>query len=354
MSEEEELEAPGWDAIDGALERLYGTLEPLHYAPALHARLGGPDPIDGISVYPIGGPRPAWQFVTYGFSELYDKETDDPAVSGYGFELMLRVSRAASDEGTPPAWALNFLQNLGRYVFSSGNVFDAGHYMDLNGPIVAGGDTAIRAIVFAHDPELPEVLDTPNGAVRFLRVVGITLDELHAIKRWNGRAFLEVLASAVPFLATDVRRTSILGDAALREAIETRIAAEGSSTGALFVGRTSWEELRDGEQVVVTLGANGVRDLVMLLPGRIPFGRELTVWAHDAAVAFRPAGAPGRSVVEDGYLAIDMPADAALSLSRTLAPIAGEYSIAALPGIVFRVERSEIKDGDGNVVDVIG
>lgn len=35
-----EDEAPGWDAIDGALRRLYQTVEPLHYAASLPAIAG--------------------------------------------------------------------------------------------------------------------------------------------------------------------------------------------------------------------------------------------------------------------------------------------------------------------------
>ncbi|MDI9654077.1 suppressor of fused domain protein, partial [Burkholderia cenocepacia] len=55
-------------------------------------RLGGPDPLDGISVWRRAAPVPHWHFVTYGLSELYAKESDDPAVSGFGFELTMRVA----------------------------------------------------------------------------------------------------------------------------------------------------------------------------------------------------------------------------------------------------------------------
>ena len=48
--------------------------------------------IYGISIYRAEDP-PHWHFVTYGFSELYSKESDDPAVSGWGFELTFRLVR---------------------------------------------------------------------------------------------------------------------------------------------------------------------------------------------------------------------------------------------------------------------
>ena len=69
--------APGWDAITAALERLYPGQEPRHYGAARRRRLGGPDPIDGLSAYMRLEPVPHWHIVTYGFSELYEKESDD-------------------------------------------------------------------------------------------------------------------------------------------------------------------------------------------------------------------------------------------------------------------------------------
>ena len=80
----EEPEAIGWDAIDAALTPIYGKQEPRHYGTILPAMLGGDDPLQGISVYKNLSPKPHYHFVTYGFSELYEKESDDPEYSGYG------------------------------------------------------------------------------------------------------------------------------------------------------------------------------------------------------------------------------------------------------------------------------
>jgi hypothetical protein len=55
--------------------------------------LGGNDPLDGISVYDGGD---FWHFVTYGFSDLYEKETKDPEWSGFGFELTMKLKKTAS------------------------------------------------------------------------------------------------------------------------------------------------------------------------------------------------------------------------------------------------------------------
>jgi hypothetical protein len=171
--------APGWDAIDAALAELYGDREPdRHYGTVMRWSLGGDDPLDGLSAYKITDEGPAhWHVVSYGMTELYDKESDDPDESGWGFEFTMRVACDPEDD-EPPAWALNFLQNIGRYVFNTGNVFAAGHHMNINGPIALDHDTKIRAIAFSDPPKLPVEVESPHGTFGFLHVVGITLDEL--------------------------------------------------------------------------------------------------------------------------------------------------------------------------------
>lgn len=78
-------DAPGWNAIEKEFERVYpGQTDPKHYGTLIKWRLGGNDPLDGISVYEG---RDYWHFVTFGSTELYEKETDDPEISGYGYEL---------------------------------------------------------------------------------------------------------------------------------------------------------------------------------------------------------------------------------------------------------------------------
>lgn len=83
--------------------------------------------------------------MTYGLTELYDKTSPRADESGFGFELTLRLTREQG-EMDPPAFALNFLQNLARHVFGSGHVFSHGHTMDLNGPIALGRTTRIAAV----------------------------------------------------------------------------------------------------------------------------------------------------------------------------------------------------------------
>jgi len=62
---------------------------------------GGNDSLDRISVYTATEPMEHWHFVTYGFSELYEKEKEDPEHSGFGFELTFRLAKA--DRETEPS-----------------------------------------------------------------------------------------------------------------------------------------------------------------------------------------------------------------------------------------------------------
>ena len=74
-SENTDDSAPGWEAIDAEFNRIYPDQpNPLHYGTVIKCMLGGPDPLDGISVYDAGE---FWHFVSYGLSELYTKESED-------------------------------------------------------------------------------------------------------------------------------------------------------------------------------------------------------------------------------------------------------------------------------------
>ena len=86
------LSTAGWDAITHTLLAQYPSqTDPIHYAPPVSYRLGGSDPLDGISIYDGGE---FYHFVTYGFSELYEKESENEQYSGFGFELTLKLRKS--------------------------------------------------------------------------------------------------------------------------------------------------------------------------------------------------------------------------------------------------------------------
>ena len=350
MSEERDPEALGWNAIDEALSGVYGDVEPKHWGTIVPYFIGGKDPLTGLSAFRDTDDGTSWHFVTYGFSELYEKEWDDPEVSGFGFELTFRLLADDIDEHAP--WVFSLLQNLARYVFETGRRFGEGHTMPLNGPICAESDTKIVGIALVLDPQLGEIA-TPNGSVKFLQVVGLTEDELAAVQHWNARSFLDLAASTNSKLVTDIERNSLLDEPQFAEQVATRTAEEGASCGEFYANRFTFKKSQWTRICTVTLGAFLVDDLTRRICGRIPFGREF-VMASDLAAIIFIASNEDSWAIEDETLRIEITPDTAIALRETLQPKVGEYEVPGLDRLVFEVERTEIKDSEGNVTKVVG
>ena len=346
-------DAPGWDAIDEALREMYGQQEAWQWRTVQTFGQGGGDPLDCICAYRVDGQKPHWHYVSYGMSELYEKRSRDRLRSGWGFEFTLRLTRQG-DETQPPVWPLRLLQHLSRYVVQTGNVFQPGDHMDVNGPIAEGFDTMLRAAMFAADPLL-SAIDTPNGRVRFVQVVGVTLDELRAAKAWNITGFLELFSTCRdPLLRTDLRRRSILKHPPVRAALEIRSHAEGSATRMVYATGVQFKEsgwLR--RSLSISLDANVVGDLVTLLSARLSHGRPLTVRGQSQAVTFE-SGPELRWRVRGDDVTVTLPPRAVTEVAGSLTSHAGTYRLAAAPGLTLHVEPCQLRDLAGNNVRVCG
>ena len=348
----------GWDAMDAALEKLYGDQQAAHFGTLIKFRLGGDDPLDGISVYRSGQGQPHWHYVTYGFSDLYgdlddslDIAPDKP--SGYGFELTFRLARAA-DESEPPTWPVGFLQNIARYVFRTGNVFAPGHWMTANGPIAADTQTLLTEMGFVQDPELPPI-HTPFGDLMFLQLVALTADELREVRRWNVQGALQAMQPHMPLWVSDLSRASLHAQPDVQAAIDVGAARDGSKTGVLYNDVLAFESrkrLLRSPQTVIRLGSLAVRDLKAMLPARLPHGRSLILAGDGASLEFVPAtdGLGGQ---------LDWQSDHEGKLSLTDGQMQawlqavkgreGEYSVPGLEGLVWQVKTSVITDSEGRV-----
>ncbi|RAU94340.1 suppressor of fused domain protein [Paenibacillus sp. YN15] len=286
---------------------------------------------------------------------MYEKESEDPNYSGYGFELTFRLVRSA-EEQEPPAWAMSLLQNMARYVFSSGNVFASGHYLDANGPICLGADTKLTALAFTDEPELP-VIDTPNGRVEFLQMVGITGDELEAMMSWNTNAFLKACHEVLPGYITDLSRDSLLRHSGITEALKQGIGRDGSNTGFFFVDQLDWEpaknRLLSKAPAVLTMGAKQAGTVAKLLRGRLLKDKELTLTSQNLQVVLGAARDTGYKEGEK-YVRIGLSEAAVQELSVMLRPVEGEFKLSTFKGLMVRVRKTYIKDQEGNVVDTIG
>ena len=341
-------DAPGWNAITAMFEGLYPGQKPRHYGTLLPAFLGGRDPLQGISAYASGRDQPHWHLVTYGFTDLYEKGDAASDTSGYGFELTLRVARTG--DLPPPSWATNLLQNLARYVFKTGNVFEPGHSLDLNGPIVLEESTVITCALFTRDPEAGQT-DTPNGTVTFIQVVGATRDEYEAAMAWNTAGVLSLVQAHGPLMVTDLGRASALADPAAQATVEAGLAAESSSVSELFVEVAEVSEA--GGVLQLTVGATAVRTILEVLPRRLPFGMGVTVLGREQGIAFQPSEACGARAVEFGAI-VELTEAGQAEFAAMLHPVAGEYLLPSIPGLCVTVIRSEIKDGEDKVVQIVG
>lgn len=203
--------APGWDAIESQLKSVYTDQVPMHYGTELKHCLGGPDPIDGISVYECkDGGIDHLHFITYGYSSLYyDEKAFGGDFSNFGFEMTFRLASQlpAQDQ---PTWVIDLLQNLARYVFKSSKWFEEYHWIPANGPIRADFETDIVGLAFLKDPRLSPI-DTHHGRVEFIQAFGITQIEIDAIKSktHNVREIIEMNKAINPLLITDLKRKSI-------------------------------------------------------------------------------------------------------------------------------------------------
>lgn len=269
----------GYDAICEALKKIYGEQEGQYHRALIPYCLGGDSPLDGVEVYLCKQERAHWHYITYGFSDLFENENPDSELSGYGFELTFRLLKG--EEDTAPNWPINFLQNLARYVFESGNPFDAGHHMDANSPIALEEETELTAMGFGLDPVLGQI-DTPNGKVKFLQVNALTHDEMMAMMCAQGDKFIEQTHKYLPLGICELSRTSLMENADFVEAWERSVELEGSSTGFLYLDRMSLKQENGG--ITISLTYSYIQLIGTMIGARLLKDRHLLLVSPDCVI----------------------------------------------------------------------
>ena len=208
MKEKEELSSSGWDAITNECNRIYPNQEnPKHYGTLISWKFGGNDPLDGISIYDGGN---YWHFVTYGLSELYEKETDDTEYSGYGMEFTFKLKKDNDeDEEQEIKCVCGLLQQIARITFKNGEIFNPFEYLYTGQ--TAGVDSRkisnITGFITIPDTQF-QTLNTKNGRVDFVEFVGATNNELLALK--NKELDVKNLYSKIGSDVTDYKRESVI------------------------------------------------------------------------------------------------------------------------------------------------
>ena len=181
VSEEKETEAIGWQAIEQEFLRVYpGQDHPKHYGTIIKWIFGGKDPLDGISVYDGGD---FWHFVSFGQTEIFEKESDSPDVSGYGYELTLKLKKYDyEDEEAEIRNICGILQMIARITFTKNEIFQPFEfiYTGQSAGIDAKQKSNLTGFITVKDPTV-NTIDTPNGKVEFLELIGMTDAELKTL-----------------------------------------------------------------------------------------------------------------------------------------------------------------------------
>ncbi|XP_029847489.2 suppressor of fused homolog isoform X2 [Ixodes scapularis] len=246
---------PGLEALYSSCLRIYNDQpNPLQVAAVLKYWLGGPDPLDYISMYANQGDEskqiPAhWHYVSFGLSDLHGdgrvheiSNADSP--SGFGFELTFRL-RKEPDETGPPTWPAAVMQGLAKYVFQTGNVLCDGDHVSWHCPL-DNSESRIEHMLMMEDPQLGTV-NTPFGVVSFIQIVGVCAEELKAAQQWNGRSFVALMqrvpGAGGPWLVTDMRRgeTVFELDPGVQDAVDRGIETEGSDLSGVSA-KFCWSE----------------------------------------------------------------------------------------------------------------
>ncbi len=180
-SNEIKIDTEGFDAITKEFERIYpGQTNPKHFGTLINWKFGGNDPLEGISIYEDVD---CWHFVTYGFSELYEKEFEDKEISGYGFELTFRLKKDNYENLESEIKCIcGILQTIGRMSYTNGDVFKAYEYIytGQKSGIDSKGQSNITGFITIPDVKA-QTIHPKNGKVDFVELIGVTDNELQRI-----------------------------------------------------------------------------------------------------------------------------------------------------------------------------
>ncbi|XP_067126583.1 suppressor of fused homolog isoform X2 [Centruroides vittatus] len=248
---------PGLEWLYTACRNIYPQQpNPLQVTAVVKYWLGGPDPLDYISMYanpgiPDKGIKPHWHYISFGLSDLYgDGRVHDVSgadtPSGFGFELTFRLQREPK-ETAPPTWPAAIMQALAKYVFQSENTLCAGDHVSWHCSL-DNSESRIQHMLMTEDPQLGTVM-TPFGLVTFVQIVGVCSEELQAAQGWNGPGIIEVMKSVPgaggPWLITDMRRGENIFelDPNVQETVDKGIETEGSNLSGVSA-RCQWSEKR--------------------------------------------------------------------------------------------------------------
>jgi suppressor of fused-like protein len=338
--------APGWAALEHALETAHAA-PPVYFSAAEDA--DDDTPVESVACFPAASPEPHWHLISCGLSELYDKRFLNVEVSGFGFELTMRVPKAPGEE-EPPAWPMQLMRNLARYVQAVQKPFAEGDHMDAHAPLALDVPCTLSAVCFVEDPLLGAIR-TPNGAVSFLQVLGLTDDELEKMMDGDAHHFIALVAQQNPSFISGAARPSYLEDEEMMAKVHDQIDSEGSTTSSSDAGDLRVLEV-DGA-LEIHLGAIHARALVRGLRHRVPFDREYLLRGSPSSLLFA-LSAENAWHADERQTTLMLTATAARDLADAVGTLRGRYSTSSVPRVVIELHPTKLTDAEGNEVSVIG
>jgi hypothetical protein len=287
-----------------------------------------------------------WLYFTCGFSDIYKEmqdETQGDTISGYGFELMIRLRRNklieypipldGNENILAPTWPVGLFKSLANYVHQSGLTFNHGDYKpgslvklfvapehdrilqhieeylnECQSVDTTPDPSAFEALeyfnspvhltsyLFSHDQYL-KTITTDSGSVQFIQVVPITQDELMFAKSWNTKSFLKIMGEKAgidpsnservnPLLICDIHRESILNDEVLYQECQIALNETGSITSAVMLKMFQFDRQSATTYMITFCESDikyGIRDLLL---NRVLFYRELRLVSNSGCTIY--------------------------------------------------------------------
>jgi hypothetical protein len=167
----------------------------------------------GVFEFPPTPNRNSWLYVTSGYSNPWDEESNSYSPSrpsGAGVEFTFAVSEQGD-------WAIGTLQSmlafdllLGAGRFPNGKRLALHDRIPLRAPLNGKADCEIRNLILVEREDGPQEFSLPSGEVILIGFTGVTDAELAFAKANGSAALIDRLRAAGHHPVTNPRRKSMI------------------------------------------------------------------------------------------------------------------------------------------------
>jgi hypothetical protein len=312
-------------SIDSALDRLYPTETDFRFG-LKPGSAGEEPPLAEVVAYRSSKPAPHWHYITYGLTELEEKTSQDPKLSGFGVEYTLRLFDQ-SDQ--PPPWPINLLRYLATRTRETREPYDPGHSMNLPSKMLEEVSKGVEGLAFYEDEDLHSI-DTPTGHITFVNVIPLMAEEYALIGSWDAHK----VAAEIRVLQKDLlwrrdRKSLLKGPRAA--AIQAMVEKEGSSQSVDFA-----DVVCDRKQIV--LDKVGVLIFEKFLRHRLAHGRDAKIISGQRSTRLEPGKWSFK--VSEMSCQIQVPTAEARRLADEISKAADKTVIAREGGLRLLIDRT--------------